>query len=204
MMEAAGTAVSLPETMADFDTLIDLVLDRAYQAALHMTRNRADAEDLVQDAVLRAWRGFEGFEKGTNFKAWFFRILTNCFYTNLRKPRVEDDAEGYEEVPELYLYRQSRDAGLDVHRYDPARGALARLDSERIAEALQSLPEEFRVVATLYFAEEFRYEEIAAILEVPIGTVRSRLHRARRLLQKQLWQLAEEYGLPIEPSVDLK
>ncbi|HSL72223.1 MAG TPA: sigma-70 family RNA polymerase sigma factor [Longimicrobiales bacterium] len=198
MIEAAITEDPCPEPPIDFDTLIGAVLDRAYQAAVHMTRNQADAEDLVQDAVLRAWRGFDGFEPGTNFKAWFFRIMTNCFRTNLRKRRVEDDATDYEEVAELYLYRRSREIGLDVSRYDPASGALARLDAEQIGHALESLPEDYRLVATLYFVDEFRYEDIAGILDIPIGTVRSRLHRARRLLQKRLWQLAEEYGLGVK------
>lgn len=183
----------------DFETLLEPLLDRAYQAAFHLTRNRADAEDLVQDAALRAFRGFGGFETGTNFKAWFFSILLNCFRSDLRKKRPEDTAAAYEDIADLYLYGRSREAGLDTRRYDPATSALARLDSEQVAAALQSLPQEFRVVATLYFVEEFRYEDIAVILEVPIGTVRSRLHRARRLLQKRLWQVAEDYGFT--PSV---
>lgn len=198
-MNATKQVVQAPPVTTDFESLLEPLLDRAYQAALHLTRNRADAEDLVQNAALRAFRGFGGFEQGTNFKAWFLRILMNCFRTNLRKKRPEDTATAYEDIADLYLYGRSREAGLDTRRYDPATSALARLDSEHVAIALQSLPEEFRAVATLYFVEELRYEDIAVILEVPIGTVRSRLHRARRLLQKRLWQVAEDHGLT--PSI---
>ena len=183
----------------DFESLLRPLLDRAYGAALHMTRNRADAEDLVQEASLLAFRAFRSFQPGTNFKAWFFRILTNCFYSRYRKTRHEADNCGLEDATELYVYLRSREAGLDVGVADPAAAALGRLESGQVAAALQALPEEFRVVATMYFIEDFRYQDIAQVLNVPIGTVRSRLHRARRMLQKRLWQVAQDHGLVASP-----
>lgn len=185
-----------------FEQLLAQLMDKAYGAALHITRNRADAEDLVQEAALLAFRSFHSFQPGTNFKAWFFRILTNCFYSRYRKVRHEADNRPLEDATELYIYLRSREAGLDVRASDPAATALGRMESEQVAEALQDLPEEFRVVATMYFIEDFRYQDIAEVLGVPIGTVRSRLHRARRMLQKRLWQVAEDHGLVTAPGTD--
>jgi RNA polymerase sigma-70 factor (ECF subfamily) len=170
------------------------VLARAYGAALHLTRNAADAEDLVQEAVLRALRGFGTFRPGTNFRAWFLRIMTNCFYSTYRKHRHEEGDVGLEEVPSVYVFRQAAALGLD-RAGDPVAATLGRLDADRVSAALASLPAEFRVAATLYFVEDLKYDEIAEILEVPIGTVRSRLHRARRILQKRLWEVAIDHGL---------
>jgi RNA polymerase sigma-70 factor (ECF subfamily) len=168
------------------------LLDAAYGWALHATRNRADAEDLVQEAVLNALRAFHTFQPGTNFKAWFFRILMNCFYSAYRKRRAEKVSHSLDDAPDLYIMERSAEAGLDVTGSDPARSALARIHDEHVSDALEALPDEFRVVATLYFVEDFTYQELAEMLNIPIGTVRSRLHRARRLLQKELWQLAYE------------
>jgi RNA polymerase sigma-70 factor, ECF subfamily len=179
-----------PDLRESFRSLVTPLLDPAYGWALHATRNRADAEDLVQDAVVNALRAFQSFRPGTNFKAWFFRILMNCFYSSYRKQKREHVMQLIEEAPELYIMQRSQEAGIDISGTDPARNAMARIQDEHVAMALQGLPEEFRAVATLYFFEDFTYEELAETLEVPIGTVRSRLHRARRLLQKQLWHVA--------------
>ena len=179
---------------AGFEALLAPVLERAYGTALHLTRNAADAEDLVQEAVLRALRGFASFRPGTNFRAWFFRILTNAFYSKYRKHRREDADVALEDVPSVYVFRQSLAFGADFAE-DPVAATLGRLDSAQVSAALDELPEEFRVVATLYFLDDLRYDEIAAALEIPIGTVRSRLHRARRLLQKRLWHVALDHGL---------
>lgn len=189
---AETLVTSHPET--SFEALLDAVLDVAYGAALNMTRNRAAAEDLVQESALLALRGFHSFMPGTNFKAWFLRILTNCFLSGLRRQRDEMELSELEEVPSLYVFKAARELGLDRQEFDPVHSAFGRLDSEAIAAALQALPDEFRVVATLYFMEDLRYQDIAAALDLPIGTVRSRLHRARRVLQKRLWQLAQDHG----------
>jgi RNA polymerase sigma-70 factor (ECF subfamily) len=167
----------------------------AFGTALRLTRNRADAEDLVQDAALLAFRGFASFESGTNFRAWFFTILMNCFYSRHRRRKRELAAFDWDDTPDLFLYARSHQAGFPTSGPDPAGQLLERLGTERVAEAIERLPEEYRVVSTLYFMEDFSYEEIARMLDCPIGTVRSRLHRGRKMLQKSLWQVAEEAGI---------
>jgi RNA polymerase sigma-70 factor (ECF subfamily) len=177
------------------EALLLPLLNSAYGTAMHLTRNRADAEDLVQEASLLACRGFGTFEQGTNFKAWFFRILTNCFYSKYRKRKREGTQLELEDSPELYLYCQTAAVGLHARTEDPATAVMSRLDSEQVGSAIDALPEEYRVVATLYFLQDFSYQEIAEVLDVPVGTVRSRLHRGRRMLQKALWSVAQERGI---------
>jgi RNA polymerase sigma-70 factor (ECF subfamily) len=140
-------------------------------------------------------RGFAGFEPGTNFRAWFFRILTNCCYARHRRAGRRPVTASLEDVPEVYLFERSSEAGLPVEGADPARAVLDRLTGEQVADAIAALPEEFRLVATLYFLQDMSYEEIAEIVGCPVGTVRSRLHRGRRMLQKALWHAAEDAGL---------
>ena len=191
---ATGKAVQ-GGAAASFEALLTPLLEAAYGTALRLTRNAADAEDLVQDAAYLASRGFKSFEAGTNFRAWFFRILTNAFYSKYRKQKREGTPVELEDTPELYLYCQTAAAGLHTDTPDPAAILMDRLDSEAVSRAIDSLPDEYRVVATLYFMQDCQYQEIAQILEVPVGTVRSRLHRGRRLLQKALWTIAEERGI---------
>ena len=178
-----------------FESLLSPVLGPAFGAALQMTRCRDDAEDLVQEAALQAYRAFDTFEPGTNFKAWFFRVMTNLFYQSYRKRRREPEIAPLEDASEIYLYLQSTRAGLQGPPDDPADVVLGRMDSEAVSTAIATLPEEYRVVAALYFIEDFAYQEIAEIVECPVGTVRSRLHRGRKMLQKSLWRLAVERGL---------
>lgn len=179
----------------DFEGLLGEVLQRAYGTALRLAGNREDAEDLVQEAALRAFRGFATFQPGTNFRAWFFRILVNCFYGSCRRRRPEESLGELDDSHELLLYVRSAEAGLLSASSDPVRATLDRVAEEDVGRALEALPEEFRVVATLYFMEDLSYAEIAAIAGVPVGTVRSRLHRARRILQKRLWRLAQDAGI---------
>ncbi len=179
----------------ELEVLLLPLLNSAYGTAMHLTRNRADAEDLVQEASLLACRGFGTFEQRTNFKAWFFRILTNCFYSKYRKRKREGTQLELEDSPELYLYCQTAAAGLHARTEDPATAVMSRMDSEQVGSAIDALPEEYRVVATLYFLQDFSYQEIAEVLAVPVGTVRSRLHRGRRMLQKALWSMAQERGI---------
>lgn len=182
----------------DFQALLVEVLPAAYGYALRLTRNKADAEDLVQDSALRAFRAMAQFEPGTNFKAWIFRILTRCFWANHRRRQRRPNTVDFDDTPDLYLYARSAEHGLPWQGEDPARTLIDRLGTERVAEAIGELPEEYGVVCTLYFMEDFAYHEIAEVLEVPVGTVRSRLHRGRKMLQKSLWQLAEESGIVTE------
>lgn len=189
----AGTSAGTHQT-SDFEALLSGVLDQAYGTALRLTGNTADAEDLVQDAALLAHRGFGGFTTGSNFRAWFYRIMLNRFYSNYRRDRRRGQAVTLDDAPELYLYTQAEAAGL-APSPDTVQALIDRLDGELVEQALDQLPEEFRDAAMLYFMQDLSYQEIAEMLEVPIGTVRSRLHRARRMLQRELWQVAVERGI---------
>jgi RNA polymerase sigma-70 factor (ECF subfamily) len=185
-------------TRGGFEALLSEVLPSAYGFALRLTRNRADAEDLVQEAALRAFRASDSFEPGTNFKAWFFRILTRGFWSTHRQQKRRAATVDLEDTPDLYLYARSAESGLPWDGEDPAATLVNRMGTDRITQAIAQLPEEYGVVCTLYFMEDFAYHEIAQVLEVPIGTVRSRLHRGRKMLQKSLWQVAEEAGIIAE------
>lgn len=180
-------------TATTFESLLYPVLDAAYGAAMNLTRERADAEDLLQDATLNALRGFGGFIAGSNFKAWFFRILHNAFLARIRASKAERGDVDLDSAPELTLMQTSDGPGRRSFGEDPS--LLAQLESEQVAAALQRLPDEYRVVATMYFIEEISYQEIADILDIPLGTVRSRLHRARKALQARLSLLARDHGL---------
>ena len=183
---------------ADFETLLAAVIDAAYGYAFRLSHNRSDAEDLVQEAALLAFRGFGSFEPGSNFKAWYFKILTNCYRSKYRRDRRRPTVD-LDDTPDLYLYARSGEVGFPTDGPDPAAALLDRLGTERVVAALDQLPEEYRIVSTLYFMQDFSYEEIARTLECPVGTVRSRLHRGRKILQKALWQVAEEAGI-VHPS----
>lgn len=180
---------------ADFEAMLVPLLDRAYGMAYSLTHDRADAEDLVQEAALLAYKAFGQFERGTNFKAWFYKILVNCFYGQHRKRKRQGETVDIDTVPSLYLYGKTSALGLYDQSDDPASVLLARLDAEQIVTALEALPEEYRVACSLYFIQDFSYEEIARTLDVPLGTVRSRIHRGRKLLQQRLWGIAEEQGI---------
>src|SRR5262249_20295270 len=142
-----------------------------------------------------AYKAFGTFQRGTNFKAWFFRILTNAFYSRHRKEKHEKANLSTEDVPALYLYHKTTDVGLTGSESDPASALMDRLDADQVGQALDALPEEYRAVATLYFIDDLSYQQIAEVLECPVGTVRSRLHRGRRMLQKSLWDIAVERGI---------
>ncbi len=166
-----------------------------YSAALRMTRNPADAEDLVQEAYLRAYRGFGGFTEGTNLKAWLYRILTNTYINSYRAKQRRPVESELEDVEDLYLYHRVRDAnatGLGQSAEDDLVHSIA--DTE-VVEALESLPEAFRIPVLLADVEGFAYKEIAEIMDIPIGTVMSRLHRGRKALQKRLYEYAVDRGL---------
>jgi RNA polymerase sigma-70 factor (ECF subfamily) len=168
------------------------LLNGMYSAAFRLTRNAADAEDLVQETFLRAYRSFHQFEEGTNLKAWLYRILTNTFINNYRKRQREPQTVSDEEVEDWYLYSRMARGGAE-----PSAEAtvLESLPDEDVQEALSSLPEQFRVAVLLADVEGFSYKEIAEITGVPIGTVMSRLHRGRRALEKRLWEVVRERGL---------
>jgi len=174
-------------------------MPQLYGAAMRMTRNPADAEDLVQETYLKAYRGFGGFQQGTNLKAWLYRILTNTFINSYRSKKRRPDETELDEVEDLYLYR--RLGGLEAAQ--AGRSAEDELmdwftDTE-VKDALEALPEQFRMAVLLADVDGFSYKEIAEILDIPIGTVMSRLHRGRKSLQKQLYEFALERGLTGRP-----
>jgi RNA polymerase sigma-70 factor, ECF subfamily len=173
-----------------------------YTAALRMTRNPADAEDLVQETYLKAYRGFGGFEQGTNLKAWLYRILTNTFINSYRSKKRRPDETELDEVEDLYLYR--RLGGLEAVAVGrSAEDELMDLVTDQeVKDAIEALPEQFRMAVLLADVEGFSYKEIAEILDIPIGTVMSRLHRGRKALQKALFEFATSRGLTSAPSED--
>jgi RNA polymerase sigma-70 factor (ECF subfamily) len=186
-----------------FEASLTPILTAAYGTALHMTRNCEDAEDLVQEAALQAFRAFDSFQEGTNFKAWFFRILTNLFINAYRKRQREpeiDTLSEHEDAPALYLFKRTREMGMHSGNPDPAALVIEKVEVEQVSRAIAALPEDYRVVSVLYFMEEFSYQEIAAIVGCPVGTVRSRLHRGRRMLQQALWHVADVRASGAEDS----
>jgi RNA polymerase sigma-70 factor (ECF subfamily) len=168
------------------------LLSGLYSAALRMTRNPSDAEDLVQETYLRAYRGFSSFEEGTNLKAWMYRILTNTYINTYRKKQREPQMVSGDDLEEWYLYDKLGEAAVE-----PSAEAtvIESLPEEEVKAALDSLPEGFRMAVWLVDVEGFSYKEAADILEVPIGTVMSRLHRGRKALEKALWETVRERGL---------
>ncbi len=194
----AQTATTL--SADEFQAMLVDPLPSLYRYAFRLTRNRADAEDLVQDTALRAFRAIAQFEPGTNFKAWIFRILTRGFWASHRHNKRRPTTVDFDDTPDLYLYARSAEHGLQWQGEDPARALIDRLGAERVAEAIGQLPEEYGVACTLCFMEDFAYHEIADVLDVPVGTVRSRVHRGRKMLQKALWYVAQEAGIVTELS----
>ena len=159
------------------------LLPHLYSTALRLTRNPSDAEDLVQEAYLRAYRGFAGFEEGTNLRGWMYRILTNTFINAYRKKQREPVTVADDEMGDWYLFEKLGESGLEE---SAEATVLDRIPDEDVRRALEALPEGFRLAVLLADVEGFSYKEIAEILDVPVGTVMSRLYRGRRLLQKAL------------------
>lgn len=166
-----------------------------YSAALRMTRNPADAEDLVQETFLKAYRAYDSFEAGTNLKAWLYRILTNTFINKYRADSRRPKESELGDVEDLYMYRRiARGDTMDLARSTEER-VLDGLVEEDVKRAVEELPENFRIPVLLADLEGFSYKEIAEILDIPIGTVMSRLHRGRKAMEKRLWDFAEQRGL---------
>jgi len=184
-----------PPAAESFEIQFTALAGMAYGVALRLSRHRADAEDLVQESALLAFRAFHTFETGTNFKAWFLKILMHEHFRRRRTIKRRPTAVDFDDVPDLYIYGHMIEAGLPTTGADPATTLLDRMDSEQVGRAVEELPDEYRAVATLYFMQDLSYQEIAEVLSVPVGTVRSRLHRGRKMLQKSLWHLAEESGI---------
>ncbi|MGH9869259.1 MAG: sigma-70 family RNA polymerase sigma factor [Candidatus Polarisedimenticolia bacterium] len=172
-----------------FEQLAREHMSALYNMALRLTRNPSEAEDLVQDTLLRAYRFFNRYEQGTNFKAWVFKILKNSFINRYRKDQQIPETVDFSAIEEG-LERLVDESYREGTPPDPEQAFLSGVVDHEIEEALASLPEEYRMVFLMAVQQEMSYKEIAAALSIPIGTVMSRLHRARRLMQARL----TEYG----------
>ncbi len=171
-----------------------------YSAALRMTRNPADAEDVVQETYLKAYRAYDTFKAGTNLKAWLYRILTNTYINRYRKQQRRPSEVELGELEDLYLFKRLGEPGGASASRSAEEEVLESIVDADVKGALESLPENFRLPVLLADVEGFSYKEIAEIMDVPIGTVMSRLHRGRKALQKRLWDVAKERGLAGQES----
>jgi len=169
-----------------------------YSAALRMTRNPADAEDVVQETFLKAYRAYDSYTDGTNLKAWLYRILTNTYINTYRKKQRRPTETELGELQDLYLYKRLGETS-GASQSAEADMPDAFVDSD-VTDALDALPETFRLPVVYADVEGLSYKEIAEALDIPIGTVMSRLHRGRKALQKKLWDVAQEHGITGRPT----
>jgi RNA polymerase sigma-70 factor (ECF subfamily) len=184
--------------MADRERFTELALPHMqalYTAALRMTRNPADAEDLVQETFLKAYRAFDRYEDGTNIRAWLYKILTNTFINSYRAAKRRPEKADVEDVEDLYMYRRLGEVQTGGTGRSAEDEVFSHITDDEVKHAIESLPEAFRIAVLLADVEGFSYKEIADITDVPIGTVMSRIHRGRKALQKALTNFAETRGL---------
>jgi len=191
--------VTQADDRSSFEEKVIGLLDQLFGAALRLVKNRDDAEDLVADTVTKAWTNRRSLKDQENFRPWIFRILTNTFFSDCRKRAVRPQIEAFTENPSdaetaFSLFEELHQPIL-LWRGSPEKEFLNKLLREDLTKAVDALPEPFRIVVVLSDLEGFSYHEMAEILKVPVGTVRSRLARGRGLLQKVLWRHATEAGL---------
>jgi RNA polymerase sigma-70 factor (ECF subfamily) len=182
----------MAESAADFTATALPLVEAMYGAALRLTKNPADAEDLLQETTLKAYQAFRQFEPGTNLRAWLYKILINTFISSYRKakrePQTVPESDGQDDFS---LFDRMSAGGMET----PETIVLDQIPDEEVKKALEDLPEQFRMAVLLADVEGFSYKEIADITDVSIGTVMSRLHRGRKQLQRQLWEFARTHGL---------
>ncbi|KAF0141957.1 MAG: RNA polymerase subunit sigma [Stygiobacter sp. RIFOXYC12_FULL_38_8] len=190
VIEENKTEEELQLLYADFQREAVPHMNAVFNFALRMTGDEDDANDLVQETYLKAFRFFDKFEKGTNCKAWLFRILKNSYINDYRKAVKEPNKVDYEDVQNFYENVKSDE--IDSKHYE--QDAFSNLLDDEITKVLSALPEDFRTAIILSDIEGFTYEEIADFVDIPVGTVRSRLHRARKMLYAQLYDYAKDKG----------
>lgn len=180
-----------------FDREALVHIDSLYRTALRMTKNDGDADDLVQETFLKAWRFWDKFQEGSNCRAWLFKIMTNIFINNYRAKAWTPQTIDLEDVDDDFLFGQLSALGPSD---DPEKHFFNKVFDDDVKKAIEELPEDFRLVVVLSFLEGFSYQEIADIVNLNIGTVKSRLHRGRKLLQKSLWEYAVKNGFVKEAA----
>jgi RNA polymerase sigma-70 factor (ECF subfamily) len=190
-----GVGVPLMADQAHFTEVAMEFMPGLYSAALRMTRNAADAEDLVQETYLKAYRSYASFQEGTNLRAWLYRILTNTYINSYRAAKRRPEVTDVEDVEDLYLYKRMSGPGGIATGRSAEDEALDTFTDDIVKTSLEELPEAFRMAVLLADVEGFSYKEISEITDVPIGTVMSRIHRGRRALQKTLHDVAAARGL---------
>jgi RNA polymerase sigma-70 factor (ECF subfamily) len=169
-----------------------------YSAAVRMTRNASDAEDLVQETFLKAYRSFHTFEEGSNLRAWLYRILTNTFINSYRAKQRRPEETDLDDIEDLYLYRRIGGLEAALASRSAEDQMMDMFTDDEVKTALELLPDNFRIPVLLADVEGFSYKEIAEIMETPIGTVMSRLHRGRKAMQRELYEFARARGLITE------
>lgn len=181
-----------PKKGWDFEAAAMPFIDSLYNTAYRMARNSEDAEDLVQETYLKAYKYYDKFEEGTNFKAWLFKILKNTFINSYRKKQQQPPQNAFSDIEESFESQVSEEVLRKA--LTPEEELLESLLDQDVQQALAALPEDYRMVVILADLESFSYKEIADILEVPVGTVMSRLYRGRRLLEKAMLEYARSHG----------
>ena len=170
-----------------------------FSTALRITRSRSDAEDLVQETYIKGWRSFHTFQEGTNLRAWLFRIMTNTYINKYNAKKRKGTEVELDDVEELFLYKRLGSIDQSQLSSSAEDQMLELFTDDEVKNALEELPEDFRVPVLLSDVDGFSYKEIAEMLEIPIGTVMSRLHRGRKAMQKMLYEYARDRGLIVEP-----
>ena len=190
----------MTDRQKEFTELVSPHLSSLYSTALRMTRDRDNAEDLLQDTIYKAYRALDQFRMNTNFKAWIFRILVNTFITAKRKEKNLPQRISYDDLEEFFLYNRLNE--MVTLPAVEAEDFIEKLFDDDVTQALEKIPYQFRLVVLLSDVNDFSYKEIAEMMQIPLGTVMSRLFRGRKLLQRQLWHYAKERLFTTEEYCD--